>query len=145
MIMIIDTNKGMWSKRKSDRRKKLKAERKALRKAKKKAREAGIVSKPVHKRPGRKIDPFYHSKAWILVRYKVLVRDKGICQCCGRSAKDGVVMNVDHIKPKWKYPELALDENNLQTLCSRCNSGKWGVDETDWRDPLEAEFKAVIG
>ena len=93
----------------------------------------------------KKVDSFYSSREWLSVRYEVLKRDKGICQCCGISAKDGAVMNVDHIKPKWKYPELALDKNNLQTLCARCNQGKWGLDETDWRDPLEAEFRAVVG
>ena len=43
-------------------------------------------------------------------------------------------MHVDHIKPRLRYPELALDMNNLQVLCAICNHGKGGFDETDWRD-----------
>ena len=42
-------------------------------------------------------------------------------------------MNVDHIKPRKKYPELALDKSNLQVLCEECNHGKGNWDETDWR------------
>jgi 5-methylcytosine-specific restriction endonuclease McrA len=47
----------------------------------------------------------------------------------------GSVMHVDHIKPRWKYPELSLSFENLQVLCKDCNLGKGGWDETDWREP----------
>jgi 5-methylcytosine-specific restriction endonuclease McrA len=57
---------------------------------------------------------------------------------CGRSKrKHGVVIHVDHIKPKSKYPELALEYNNLQLLCEDCNLGKSNKYETDYR-PEEA-------
>lgn len=61
------------------------------------------------------------------------------CECCGASPSDGVtVINVDHIKPRARYPELALVKANLQVLCSVCNHGKGNWDETDWR-PAGAE------
>ena len=44
-------------------------------------------------------------------------------------------MNVDHIRPRTKYPDLALKMSNLQTLCADCNCGKGWRDETDWREP----------
>ncbi len=44
-------------------------------------------------------------------------------------------MHVDHIKPRRKYPELALSRSNLQVLCNLCNHGKGNWDETDWREP----------
>ena len=54
--------------------------------------------------------------------------------CCGRSRKDhGVVIHVDHIKPRSKYPHLALVFENMQILCEDCNLGKSNVDATDWR------------
>ena len=81
----------------------------------------------------KKIPAFFDSPEWKRVRYQVLKRDGGKCQCCGRSAKQGAVMNVDHIKPRLKYPKLALKMSNLQTLCASCNQGKGGKDETDWR------------
>ena len=79
----------------------------------------------------------FKTKAWLRewrkVRYKALVRDKGMCQCCGRTAQDGVQMEVDHIKPKSKYSLLSLELSNLQCLCSECNRSKSNVDETNWR------------
>jgi 5-methylcytosine-specific restriction endonuclease McrA len=53
--------------------------------------------------------------------------------CCGASAKDGIRIHVDHIKPRSKYPKIELDINNLQILCDDCNIGKGNWDETDWR------------
>lgn len=54
---------------------------------------------------------------------------------CGKSPRkdNDVVLNVDHIKPVIKYPELSLDINNLQVLCGVCNQGKGYWDETDFR------------
>ncbi len=42
-------------------------------------------------------------------------------------------MNVDLIKPRSKFPELALTLDNLQILCAACNHGKGNWDQTDWR------------
>lgn len=67
------------------------------------------------------------------MRYKVIKKSNGKCCACGKSAKDGAVLHVDHIKPKSHYPELALDISNLQVLCSECNLGKGNRDSTDWR------------
>jgi 5-methylcytosine-specific restriction endonuclease McrA len=79
---------------------------------------------------------FFVSPSWKEVRYRALVLHGGKCQCCGASRKDGKQMHVDHIKPRSKYPELALDINNLQVLCEDCNLGKSNTDETDWRPTL---------
>lgn len=77
---------------------------------------------------------FYSSKAWLTLRYQVLSERGGRCECCGASAKDGVNLQVDHIKPRSKYPDLALDKSNLQVLCKACNMGKRDRHEgDDWR------------
>lgn len=76
---------------------------------------------------------FFSSHEWREARYMVLQIHGGICQLCGRGRKDGVIIHVDHIKPRSKYPELALVINNLQILCEDCNLGKSNKDETDWR------------
>jgi len=55
------------------------------------------------------------------------------CQCCGRGARDGAIMQVDHIQPRSRHPELALRADNLQVLCRDCNLGKGTGDATDWR------------
>lgn len=58
------------------------------------------------------------------LRFKVLQRDNFKCCACGASpAKDpSVVLHVDHIVPWSKGGETV--EENLQTLCSKCNLGK---------------------
>lgn len=78
-------------------------------------------------------DPFLQSREWRTLRMRALERDGGRCACCGRTAGDGVVINVDHIKPRAHYPELALTLTNLQVLCDACNHGKGNRFETDWR------------
>jgi 5-methylcytosine-specific restriction endonuclease McrA len=55
------------------------------------------------------------------------------CMCCGATPATGSIMNVDHIKPRKIFPELALDIDNLQILCHECNHGKGNWDMTDWR------------
>ncbi|EIW6162743.1 HNH endonuclease [Salmonella enterica subsp. enterica serovar Saintpaul] len=78
-------------------------------------------------------DEFYRSPEWRALRYQALVKYGAVCACCGRSAKHGLVMHVDHIKPRSKFPELALDINNLQILCEDCNIAKSNTDEIKWR------------
>lgn len=87
------------------------------------------------KRTPKKVDSFLYSREWKEVRYRALRMSKGRCECCGRGSDDGVVLHVDHIKPRHKFPELALSLSNLQVLCAACNLGKGGWDDTDWREP----------
>lgn len=75
---------------------------------------------------------FYNSLEWKKIRYKVLVKYGGKCQCCGENGKNKKI-HVDHIKPKSKHWDLRLDINNLQVLCEDCNFGKLHIDQTDWR------------
>ena len=62
------------------------------------------------------------------LRQKVLERDRYTCQLCGYKAgetyPDGepVRLEVDHIKPLKQGGKTV--EENLWTLCSRCNAGK---------------------
>lgn len=56
------------------------------------------------------------------VRYRVMSRDNFRCCLCGRSAANGVELEVDHIMPISKGG--SSDEKNLQTLCRDCNRGK---------------------
>lgn len=58
------------------------------------------------------------------LRFKIMNRDNFKCCACGASpAKDpSVELHVDHIIPWSKGGETV--EDNLQTLCSKCNLGK---------------------
>ena len=59
-------------------------------------------------------------------RFLVLRRDKYRCQFCGRTARDGVQLEVDHKVPKSKGGNNEL--SNLWTLCLPCNRGKSNLD-----------------
>ena len=58
------------------------------------------------------------------LREKIKVRDDYTCQICGLSTYDekNLLLEIDHITPLSKGGMTA--ENNLQTLCWRCNRTK---------------------
>lgn len=74
---------------------------------------------------------FYSTREWRSVRWQVISKSNGKCSVCGRTAKDdGVIIHVDHIKPRSKFPELELEITNLQLLCADCNLGKSNKTQT---------------
>lgn len=85
-------------------------------------------------------DSFYSSKEWRELRVRVIEKYESKCMMCGRSPKiHGIVIHVDHIKSRSKYPLLALEFNNLQLLCEDCNLGKSNKYETDWRPKMDID------
>lgn len=77
---------------------------------------------------------FLRTWAWRELRYATIKRYGPICMCCGATAKtSGEPIQVDHIKPRSLFPELALDPENTQVMCGPCNQGKSNKDFTDWR------------
>lgn len=96
-----------------------------------------------------KTTDFYASKEWRILRYRVIKKYGGECMACGKSKKrHGVVIHVDHIKPRSKFPTLSFEFSNLQILCEDCNLGKLDIDQTDWRPEKQysddAEMSLVI-
>lgn len=67
---------------------------------------------------------FLRSFEWRQVRLRALQKYGRVCVCCGATPGSGVVLNVDHVKPRRRFPDLALDIGNLQVLCEECNHGK---------------------
>ena len=59
---------------------------------------------------------------------EILERDHYECQECKRNGKlttqYDAILEIDHIKELDKYPELAWDNDNLQTLCRSCHNKK---------------------
>jgi len=76
---------------------------------------------------------FYHTPEWVALRYRALERYGNLCFACGRGPKSGVIIHVDHIKPRSLHPNLAFDIENLQILCEDCNKGKSNKFQKDWR------------
>lgn len=99
-------------------------------------KQATSLQAQISKPKPQKINPndrFYESREWRELRYKALVMYGPICQCCGATRGPGVVLHVDHVKPRSKFPALQLELANLQILCADCNIGKSNKDQTDWR------------
>ena len=88
-------------------------------------------------------DAFLQSYEWRKLRYQVLKEDGRKCRCCGTVPEQGAQMMVDHIKPRRRYPGLALERSNLQVLCDDCNQGKGSWDETDWRTDATSHLKSL--
>lgn len=67
---------------------------------------------------------FESSARWKAKRASILRRDKYMCQECRRYGKAVEATVVHHIKPFEDYPELALVDSNLVSLCSACHNKK---------------------
>lgn len=85
--------------------------------------------------PRSSAEDFYRSRAWKILRANALHRwGDAPCACCNEPF-NGKPKHVDHIKPRSKYPHLALEISNLQVMCEDCNIGKGNRHEVDWRTP----------
>ena len=73
--------------------------------------------------PDKKSLPFYHSAAWRKVRAQRLMLDGGMCAKCMEEIAGGAKIKprratlVHHVIPVSERPDLALDVENLQSLC----------------------------
>lgn len=81
---------------------------------------------------------FYDSYHWRKLSKRIKKRDNYECQECKRQGKVTIDTNelsesakrkkiqlvVDHIKELEDYPELAFDEDNLETKCVQCHNKK---------------------
>ena len=81
-----------------------------------------------------KFEKFHTSSDWVALRNHFVskkLKEESILKCtyCKSIIPKGDI-TVDHIKPRSKYPEQALDINNLTIACRSCNSSK-GAKE-DW-------------
>jgi len=77
-------------------------------------------------------DGFLSSQAWKDMRLLAIERYGLLCLRCGRENSRLFPINIDHIKPRKFYPELALEIDNLQPLCGPCNKLK-GNKTIDYR------------
>lgn len=67
-------------------------------------------------------DKFYKNPKWISKREKILKRDDYLCRNCKRFGRIVSAKTVHHIKHLDEYPELALTDSNLISLCSNCHN-----------------------
>ncbi len=79
---------------------------------------------------------FFKSRAWKEMRVKVFDAYGRRCMKCGSTTR---IMQVDHIRPRSIRPDLALEFDNLQVLCSACNYAK-GTSTRDYRTTKEYDL-----
>ena len=68
----------------------------------------------------REAKRFYCSKAWVRVRdWKR--QTNPLCERCYRKGRITAMSEVHHLKPRRSHPALALDSENLVSLCTTCH------------------------
>lgn len=64
----------------------------------------------------------YKSKKWKRKRLCILRRDGYLCVECKKYGRRREAVTVHHILHADEYPELAYDDNNLESLCNACHN-----------------------
>ncbi len=64
---------------------------------------------------------FYHTTEWKRKRKEVLRRDRCTCQRCRQRGKYTRATTVHHVLHLRNVPELALEDENLISLCNECH------------------------
>lgn len=88
----------------------------------------------------------YNSKLWKNKRISILSRDRWECQDCLKRVKAGEqlpgydskihrAVTVHHIKELKDYPELALNDENLISLCAKCHNIRHGREPQKFNVP----------
>ena len=67
-------------------------------------------------------EAFYVSKAWRRKKKAILRRDHYQCQLCKRYGRLTEAKIVHHKLELAEYPELALDDDNLISVCRACHN-----------------------
>lgn len=73
-------------------------------------------------------------------RFRVLRRDSFRCRYCGRGAKHGVELQMDHLAPR--AADGSDSEFNLVTACADCNAGK-SAEQLSEADRLWMMFESA--
>ena len=76
---------------------------------------------------------FLQTLEWKKLRKEVIEKYGRQCMKCKSTPKNPKNTHVDHIKCRKHFPELALDFNNLQVLCCKCNKFKGNKHSEDYR------------
>lgn len=68
------------------------------------------------------------------LRLQILARDNFRCRFCGRTPRDCLRLEVDHMTPI--FLGGTDNKNNLQTLCYECHKGKTITEKKENREKL---------
>ena len=95
---------------------------------------------------------FRNNPRWKQAREDCLDRDGRACVWCGTAEEDlEQPLEADHILEANSHPELALEVENLRTLCKPCHiergrqsSAGVGISRNPWVNPKYADILAPI-
>ena len=89
---------------------------------------------------------FYKSAKWRKLRKSIVSRDGGHCQSCliKYNRIESRNLEIHHIKPRSKYPELRFEESNLITLCKSCNTRTGTREELDFAWTVPEAWEPVL-
>ncbi|MGQ7776813.1 HNH endonuclease [Bacillus sp. WC2507] len=101
------------------------------------------------KRTNKKLnetDKLLKSTRWKKKRIVIIHRDGVVCQRC--LIKYNIInsekLEVHHIKPRSKYPELMFEDTNLITLCKTCNLQIGTREELDFKCNVPDENELIL-
>lgn len=67
-------------------------------------------------------EAFYNSPRWRRKQKAILRRDHYQCQLCKRYGRISEASIVHHKLELAEYPELAMDDDNLVSVCRKCHN-----------------------
>lgn len=79
------------------------------------------VSHPIRTPTDKESKTFLNSTAWKRLRLAIL-RGEPLCRRCRKEDRLVVAVIVHHIKERSERPDLSLDPENLEPLCSHHHS-----------------------
>jgi hypothetical protein len=92
-----------------------------------------IPVEQLHVFANMRAEVFYKTQQWRETRYLALKHLGSRCQLCGAVPGEGISLHVDHIRPRYLYPEHCLSFENLQILCNVCHQAKGTTHVDDFR------------
>lgn len=75
-------------------------------------------------RPRREDIAFYQSPAWLKLR-RLKLRSNPLCERCEEQGLTTPAKYVHHVLERKARPDLALDLENLESLCGPCHSSHY--------------------
>jgi hypothetical protein len=104
------------------------------------------IDRPVCPRPDRLVTNYKYPEN----KEALVSASFGKCMYCESYIQNVYFGDVEHIKPKSKYPELEFEWTNLGFVCAKCNGNKKDRfdDSTPYVNPYEEnpdEFIIAVG
>ncbi|CAN7654949.1 HNH endonuclease signature motif containing protein [Paenibacillus sp. LjRoot153] len=92
----------------------------------------------------KQVNPFYKSSAWLKCRVFALTRDNHLCQPCLRKKRLTPATIVHHINPFEEFLELALEPDNLESVCASCHNKEHPEKGGGGKKKEQSKRKAVV-